>query len=56
MPGLSGIELVAEARKAGVTTFITLMSARPDDELRGRICSAAIRCGRVSTGRIDRGR
>lgn len=33
MPGPSGIEIVAEARKAGVTTFITLMSARPDDEL-----------------------
>ena len=33
MPELSGIELVAEARKAGVSAFITLMSARPDDEL-----------------------
>jgi DNA-binding NtrC family response regulator len=33
MPGPSGIELVWEARKAGLNTFITLISARPDDEL-----------------------
>jgi two-component system, chemotaxis family, chemotaxis protein CheY len=33
MPGPSGIEIVAEARRAGLKTFITLISARPDDEL-----------------------
>jgi DNA-binding NtrC family response regulator len=33
MPGPSGIEIVWEARKAGLKTFITLISARPDDEL-----------------------
>jgi two-component system response regulator (stage 0 sporulation protein F) len=33
MPGPSGIEIVCDARKAGLKTFITLISARPDDEL-----------------------
>jgi two-component system, chemotaxis family, chemotaxis protein CheY len=33
MPGPSGIEIVCEARRAGLRTFITLISARPDDEL-----------------------
>ena len=33
MPGASGIDVALAARQAGVKTFITLMSAREDDEL-----------------------
>jgi DNA-binding NtrC family response regulator len=33
MPGLSGVEIVWNARRAGLKTFITLMSGRPDEEL-----------------------
>ncbi|MCZ7660760.1 MAG: response regulator [Xanthobacteraceae bacterium] len=33
MPGMSGIEVVWNARRAGLKTFMTLMSGQPDEEL-----------------------
>jgi DNA-binding NtrC family response regulator len=33
MPGMSGIEIVWNVRRAGLKTFLTLMSGRPDEEL-----------------------
>jgi DNA-binding NtrC family response regulator len=33
MPGISGIRAIIAARRAGIKTFITLMSSRPNDEL-----------------------
>ena len=40
MPGMSGIEIVWNVRRAGLKTFMTLMSGRPDEELFDELRSA----------------
>jgi len=44
MPGLSGIEMIAELRSRGITTPVILMTAFPNEAARARASRAGAAC------------